>query len=388
MTREVPFFDLAAMHAEVRNELDAAWLTLNRSLRFIGGEFVDRFETEWAAYCGAEWCVGVSNGTAALELTLRCLGIGAGNEVIVPANSFIATAAAVTRSGASPVFIDVDPSTLLLTAEGVSAAITSRTAAVIAVHLYGQPADMDSIGRVAERAGIAVIEDAAQAHGATWNGKRAGSFSRAGCFSFYPGKNLGALGDAGAVVTSDRALADRIRSMSNHGRLPHASYVHQTIGSNDRLDAFQAAALSIKLKHLDKWNDGRQRIAELYGKLLAELPVRPVLTAPGAHSNHHLVVIQVDRRDELRRHLAGAGIETGIHYPIPCHRQMAYSKYVDGSLCLPVTEHAADHVLSLPMFPHLEDVKVRLVVETVAQALSEMRQRERFHGIETGRVSA
>ena len=363
----IPFSDLSLMHAEVSDQLDGAWRELSRSSKFIGGEFVERFEAEWAQYCGVEYCVGLGSGTAALELTLRGLGIGPGAEVIVPANTFIATAEAVAAVGAQVVFVDVDVSTLLITPANVENALTRRTAGVIVVHLYGQPADMDSINRVARAAGIAVIEDAAQAHGATWRGKPVGSLSDAGCFSFYPGKNLGAFGDAGAVVTRDFALANRIRSMSNHGRPPDASHLHEVLGANHRLDALQAAILSIKLKRLDTWNAARRRAADRYKMVLSDRAVQMVGTADYACSSHHLTVIQTSHRDKLRQSLAAEGIASGIHYPVPCHQQRAF--LTDKTPCLPVVERAADRILSLPMFPNLTNAQIERVADAIHHAL-------------------
>jgi dTDP-4-amino-4,6-dideoxygalactose transaminase len=366
----IPFFDLGSMHAELGAELDAVWRSVTRSGHFIGGEFVERFEEEWAAYCGARYCVGVASGTAALELGLAALGIGPGDEVIIPANTFIATAEAAAAVGATPVFIDVDPSTLLMTAAHIEAALSPRTAAVVAVHLYGQPVNMDAVRQVASRTGIAVLEDAAQAHGATWNGRKAGSLSDAGCFSFYPSKNLGAFGDAGAVVTGDLALAERIRLMSNHGRARNAPNRHELIGGNHRLDALQAAILSLKLKRLDAWNDARRRVATHYEAILAELPVEWVKTNAGACSNHHLAVIRSPHRDDLQRRLTIEGISTGIHYPIPCHRQPAFARQRTSRL--PIVEQAADQVLSLPMFPHLSEAAIRRVGDTIECALAQI----------------
>jgi len=362
----VPFLDLSALHAEVQDQLDGAWREVTRSAKFVGGEHVAAFEAEWAAYCDSLYCVGLANGTAALELTLRAMGIGDGAEVIVPANTFVATAAAVVVAGARPVFIDVDPATLLMTAAGIEAAFTPGTEAVIIVHLFGQPADMDAINRVAAAADIAVIEDAAQAHGATWNGRRAGGLGHAGCFSFYPGKNLGALGDAGAIVTNDRCLAERVRSLSNHGRPADAPHIHDMIGVNERLDALQAALLSVKLKRLDAWNEARSRAAERYRTLLRELPLAFVEIAEGASSSHHLMVIQTPDRDRVRGRLAALGIGTGIHYPIPCHRQQAFAS--DRMLSFPIVERAAGSILSLPMYPHLSDVQISRVAEALEEA--------------------
>jgi dTDP-4-amino-4,6-dideoxygalactose transaminase len=363
----IPFLDMRAMHDEVRSELDEVWNASATSGRFIGGPFVERFEASWAQYCQTRYCVGLSSGTAALQLVLSALGISAGDEVLVPANTFIATAAAVVAAGARPTFVDVDPATLLITAEGVRRAVTARTAAVIVVHLYGQPANMDAINAVASAAGIAVIEDAAQAHGATWNDKKAGSMSLAGCFSFYPGKNLGAFGDAGAMVTNDGVLADKIRALSNHGRRHDDPYRHDLIGGNHRLDALQAAILSVKLTRLDAWNEGRRRAARRYAAALSGLPAELQSIDPRAISSHHLAVIQTDQRDRLRRALDAEQIGTGIHYPIPCHRQAPFA--TEGMPDLQITERAADRMLSLPMFPHLSDAQIGQVVDVIRRTL-------------------
>jgi dTDP-4-amino-4,6-dideoxygalactose transaminase len=365
----IPFLDLQAMHAEVRDELEAAWRSIADTGRFIGGEAVERFEDEWAAYCGTAHAVGLANGTAALELSLMALGIGPGDEVIVPANTFIATASAVAAVGARPVFIDVDPGTLLMTAELVAAALGPRTRAVIAVHLYGQPVDMDALNAVAAEAGIVVLEDAAQAHGAAWRGRRAGSLGTVGCFSFYPGKNLGAFGDAGAVVTDDAVLAERIRSLANHGRAPNDPHLHQYRGGNHRLDALHAAILRAKLPRLDPWNASRRRIMARYAERLADAPVAVPEVAAGAVSSHHLAVVRVAERDRVRRHLAQLGIATGIHYPIPCHRQPAFAQAAQAAL--PVVEAAAAEILSLPLYPHLADADIDRVVEALIDALAD-----------------
>ena len=364
----IPLLDLQAMHAEVASELLDGWCQVIHSAKFIGGEFVERFEAEWATYCQAGHCVGVASGTAALELSMAGLGIGRGDEVIIPATTFVATATAVVAVGATPVFVDVDPSTLLMTAAGVEAALTPRTAAVIPVHLYGQPVDMDAVNQVASAAGIAVIEDAAQAHGACWKGKPVGTLGHVGCFSFYPGKNLGAFGDAGAVVTNDFALAERIRSIGNYGRRG-SHYRHEVVGTNSRLDALQAAILSVKLRRLDAWNDGRRRAAARYEAVLADLPVRMIQNAPGAYNTYHLAVIRTPRREELRHQLAAEGISTGIHYPIPCHLQPAFAS--EDRPSLPVAEEAAEEVLSLPMYPHLGDAEIGTVAEAIHRALAE-----------------
>jgi dTDP-4-amino-4,6-dideoxygalactose transaminase len=363
----VPFTDLSAMTREVRADVEAAWTGVLDSGRFVGGETVERFEREWAAYCGAAYGIGVANGTDALHLTLLALGIGAGDEVVVPANTFIATAEAVVLAGATPRFADVSPDTLLVTPDTVEAAVTGRTAAVVAVHLYGQPADLDALSRLADRLGIALVEDAAQAHGATWQGRRAGSRGRAGCFSFYPGKNLGAFGDAGAVVTSDRDLAERIRCLRDHGRAAGSHYRHVLAGTNSRLDALQAAVLSAKLTRLDGWNRARRAVADRYREAFEYGPVRLVPEAPGACGVYHLAVARVPERERLRERLDALGVQTAVHYPVPCHRQAPYRRFADRPL--PVAEAAAREVLSLPMFPHLTEDQVTRVGKAVREVL-------------------
>jgi dTDP-4-amino-4,6-dideoxygalactose transaminase len=366
MTEHVPFTDLSAPSREVRPEIDRAWERVLATGRFIGGPAVAAFEQSWAAYCGASHCVGVGNGTDALRLTLSALGIGPGDEVVVPANTFVGSVEAIVLAGATPRFADVDPDTLLLAPDALRAATTSRTAAVIVVHLYGQPADMDAVSKAATQAGLAVIEDAAQAHGATWRGQRAGSMGLAGCFSFYPAKNLGAFGDAGAVVTSDTHLARRIRSMGNHGRADGSHDRHDLAGTNSRLDALQAAVLSAKLPRLDDWTRQRRAAAARYQAALASGPVRLVPEAPLACGSWHLAVARVAARDRVREHLTAMGIQTGVHYPVPCHQQDPYRGF--GTEPLPVAERAATEVLSLPMYPQITDAQVNRVCEAVAEA--------------------
>lgn len=362
----VPFLDLAAMHAEVGAQITASWQDIVRSAGFVGGSYVEGFEREWAAYCDRRHAIGVGNGTDALQLALQALGIGRGDEVIVPANTFVATAEAVVAAGAIPRFVDVDPDTLLLSPELLEAAVSARTAAVIVVHLYGQPADMDAIGRVARRAKLAVVEDAAQAHGATWRGQKAGSLADVGCFSFYPGKNLGAFGDAGAVVTDDPLIAERVRSLADHGRSSASKHVHDLVGGNSRLDALQAAVLSAKLGCLDAWNAARRQVARSYHAGLARTAVRAVKVAEEASSAFHLFVIRTQDRDGLSAALAARHISTGIHYPIPCHQQAGLKRFASGAL--PVAEQAAKEILSLPMFPHMTAEQVEGVCAAVAGA--------------------
>ena len=369
----VPFTDLAAMASEVWPDIERAYLACLLDGAFIGGSPVTSFEREWAAYCGADHAVGVANGTDALQLSLTALGIGADDEVIVPANTFIATAAAVVRAGATPRFADVSDTTLLVTPRTLAEAITPRTRAAIVVHMFGQVPDMTGLLAVAGQAGIAVIEDAAQAHGAEWCGNRAGSFGAAACFSFYPGKNLGAFGDAGAVVTSRPELADRIRSLANHGRSHGAShYDHDCIGTNSRLDTLQAILLSGKLARLDAWTERRIALASRYHELLGSgefsgTELRLTATAPLARHVNHLFVVRVAGRDSIRAELAKRGIQTGVHYPVPCHMQPPLRRFA--AQPLPVAEQAAGEILSLPMFPHMTDRQVDYVCESLYQAL-------------------
>jgi dTDP-4-amino-4,6-dideoxygalactose transaminase len=361
----IPFTDLAAMSQEIWPDIEADYLASLFNADFVGGSPVETFERDWAAYCGTQHGVGVANGTDALELAMAALGIGPGDEVIVPANTFIGTAAAVVRAGAEPRFADVSEETLLLTPDTLKAAVTPRTRAVIVVHLYGQVPDMDGLMAAADDHGLLVIEDAAQAHGAQWHGRRAGSFGAAGCFSFYPGKNLGAFGDAGAVVTSRPDVAERVRALANHGRVAgSAHYEHIYVGRNSRMDALQAIALSGKLARIDAWNTRRQEIADRYRDELRGTGVRLTGTAPGADNVYHLLVARITDRDRVREELRERGIQTGVHYPVPCHLQPPLRKFADGPV--PVAEQAAAEILSLPMFPHLKDKHVDAVCAALA----------------------
>lgn len=364
MSDPIAFLDLGATHSSIRADLDAAWAATVDCSGFVGGDEVGAFEQEFAHYVGAKHCIGVSNGTDALELILDGLGIGAGDEVIVPANTFIATAEAVVRCGAIPVFVDVDPETALLTGDHVRAALTDRTAAALVVHLYGQPADMTDLAAVADRAGIVLIEDAAQAHGATWQGRPVGSLGVAAGFSFYPGKNLGAFGDAGAVTTDDSALAERIRSMANHGRSATSRYEHDRLGRNARLDGLQASVLRIKLGELDRWNKARRGAAQQYRSSL-DTRFRTFQEAPGAVGVHHLFVVRCleVERERVTAALDAAGIGWGIHYPVPCHRQAPFR--TDRIEELPVVDEAAGRLLSLPMHPHLTETDIDRVCEVL-----------------------
>lgn len=349
MTR-IPFLDAGRSYLELREEIDAAIQRVLRSGWYIMGEELEAFEAEFAEYCGAKHCVGVGNGLDALHLALRAYGIGAGDEVIVPAHTFIATWLAVTCAGAKPVPVETgDDAAYTISPERIAAAITPRTRAIIPVHLYGRPADMDPIKQIACRHGLKVIEDAAQAHGARYQGHRAGSLGDAAAFSFYPAKNLGAFGDGGAVTTDDSALAAKLRALRNYGS--STKYVHGLFGLNSRLDPLQAAILRVKLRHLDEWNARRLSLVECYRRRLAGSGVVLPAETAGFESVYHLFVVRTAERDALQAGLKEAGIETLIHYPIPPHMQGVFSGFV--TTALPLAERLAAEVLSLPMGPHL-----------------------------------
>jgi dTDP-4-amino-4,6-dideoxygalactose transaminase len=357
----VPFLDLGAVNGALREEFQRSYAAVLEHGKYINGPEVADFEAEFADYCQARACVGVGNGTDALELILAGLGIGPGDEVIVPANTFIATAEAVLYVGARPRFVDVLPDTLLIDPDAAEAAVNERTAAIIGVHLFGQMVDVDRVLEVTRRHDLAFIEDAAQAHGARFSGQRAGSVGMAAGFSFYPGKNLGALGDGGAVVTQDQALADKIRRLADHGRSADSRFHHDLRGRNSRLDSIQGAALSAKLRGLDAANAGRVRAWEQY---VVELPasVRPVARHPKAEAVYHLAVVQVADRDRVCAALTEAGIGWGLHYKTPCHLDAAYGEFRES---LPVVEAAADRILSLPMSPNLSEQQVSRVCDVL-----------------------
>jgi dTDP-4-amino-4,6-dideoxygalactose transaminase len=342
---------LSAQHSEIGAEVSEAVERVLRDGDFILGAEVERFETDFAAYCGATAAVGVDSGTSALELALRAFDCGPGDEVITVANSFIATALAITHVGAKPVFVDVDPGTFLMDVTQLEAAITPSTQAIIPVHLYGQVADMDPILALARDRGLAVIEDAAQAHGATYRGRRAGSLGDAAAFSFYPAKNLGAAGDAGMVVVADGARAERLRLLRNYGQA--VKNRHDLLGFNRRLDTLQAAVLQVKLRHLDQWSEDRRERAVLYDELLAASSLRTPSPASEGEHVYHLYVVRADDRDGLRAELADKEISTQVHYPTPIHLQPAYAGLGLGPGSFPVTEQLAGEILSLPMYPEL-----------------------------------
>jgi dTDP-4-amino-4,6-dideoxygalactose transaminase len=360
----IPLTDLRVQYASIRAEIDAAVASVLGGGVFVGGEEVRLFEREFASYCGVRGGVGVGSGTDALSLALRALGVGAGDEVITVAHTFAATAEAIIAAGARPVFVDVREDTLLMDSGHLERAVTPRTRAVIPVHLYGQVCDMDAIGEVARRRGLIVVEDAAQAHGARWKGRRVGGLGRVGCFSFFPAKNLGACGDAGAVVSDDEAVLDRVRMLADHGRTEKSR--HEAVGVNSRLDALQASILRVKLRHLDRWNEARRSAAARYRELLVGRGLVLPQGAAGSEPVWHLFVIRAPGRDDLRKRLDRSGIETGVHYPVPLHLQPAFASLARGEGSLPVSEAAARSVLSLPLFPEITDDQLRFVRDAMA----------------------
>ena len=366
-TRTVPFVDLGAQYGTIREEIEAAMARVLERHDFVLGEELSLFEDEFASFCGAKYGVGVDSGTSALELALRACGIGRGDEVITTANTFIATALAISSTGARPVLVDIDPRSYNMSPDLAEAAITSRTRALIPVHLYGLPADMGPLLKIAERYGLKVIEDACQAHGARYGGQRVGSLGHAAAFSFYPAKNLGAYGDGGMVVTNDESMADALRLLRNYGQ--REKYHHLSLGYNHRLDTLQAGVLRVKLRYLEGWNASRRGHALRYGLRLADCPVGLPFEPPEAQSVYHLYVLRVHDRDRLRGALQQRGISTGIHYPVPIHRQPCYQElgYPEGSF--PVTEAYAGQILSLPMYAELTGEMIDYVASTIRKLI-------------------
>jgi dTDP-4-amino-4,6-dideoxygalactose transaminase len=366
----VPFVDLQTPSRELADAYLVRAREICESAYFTQGPFVEQFEKDFAAYCGTEHCIALNTGTSALHLALAALGIGPGDEVITVPMTFIATSWGISYTGAVPVFVDVDPRLRTMNPEQIEAKINARTRAILPVHLYGQPADMLPILQIAEQHGLAVIEDAAQAHGARYLGRRAGSLADAGCFSFYPSKNLGAFGEGGAVVTNSDRLADTIRSLRNHGQGATRNQ-HDAVGYNYRMDALQGAALGLKLPYLESWNAQRQERAEQYLKRLQNVPgigLPQVLT--DRESVYHLFVVTVDNRNEIAAELAEAGIQTAVHYPTPVHLQPAYQHlgYQRGDF--PHAEYLGSHGLSLPMYPGISEEQVDYVAERLIAAVT------------------
>jgi dTDP-4-amino-4,6-dideoxygalactose transaminase len=361
---KVPFFDLKAAYLELKDELGEAAERVMASGWYIMGRELEAFETEFAAYCGTAHCLGVANGLDALHLILRAYDIGAGDEVIVPSNTYIATWLAVSYAGATPVPVEPDERTYNLDPARLEEAITPRTKAVMPVHLYGQAADMDAINEISARRGLRVIEDAAQAQGARYKGRRVGSLGDSAGFSLYPGKNLGALGDAGLVMTDDGALAERVRVLRNYGS--RVKYYNEEKGFNSRLDELQAALLRVKLKKLDEWNERRRRIVDLYLQGLNDAPhLRLPYVPKWAEPVWHQFIVRSRRRDELQQYLKREGVDTLIHYPVPPHLQRAYQEMGKGSGSFPISEAIHREVLSLPIGPHLSEEEASYVVEAL-----------------------
>ncbi|MDH3604534.1 MAG: DegT/DnrJ/EryC1/StrS family aminotransferase [Candidatus Tectomicrobia bacterium] len=360
----IPFVDLAVQYESIQAEIDTAMQQVLEQSDFILGRAVHEFEQAFAQFVEVEHAIGVSNGLDALRLALMVLDIGPGDEVILPANTYIATALAVSDVGARPVLVDCDPATYNLHAEAIDVVLTPRTRAIIPVHLTGQAADMDAISEIANQHGVAVIEDAAQAQGTRHRGRPCGSLGTLACFSFYPGKNLGAYGDAGLLTTHDARLAERLRQLRNYGQ--SVKYEHTERGVNTRLDTLQAAILNVKLRYLPQWNQARARHAENYRRLLCDIgDIRFQQCASYSTHIYHLLIIETAHRDALQRHLTAAGIQTGIHYPKPIHLQPAYGDLGYRRGDFPHTERLADRMLSLPMFPELREEQLKRVVETI-----------------------
>ncbi len=363
---DLPLVDLKRQHDLIKSEIESSMKKILRGTQFILGENVELFEKEFAQYCGLKYAVGVASGTDALLLSLETLGIGDGDEVITVPNTFIATVDAISRRGAKPVFVDIDPATYNIDVNRIEEKISAKTKAIIPVHLYGQPADMKPIIKLAKAYDLKVIEDSCQAHGAEYEGQKAGALGDIGCFSFYPSKNLGAYGDAGMIVANKKEIIEELQMLRNYGQ--RRKYYHDFIGYNSRLDEVQATLLRVKLRYLDSWNNSRRKSAELYDELLRNIDhVTTPLKVKSSNSVYHLYVIRCSCRDGLKNYLCTKGIETGIHYPIPIHLQQAYKhlKYKKGSF--PVTEEYANRILSLPLFPEIRDDEIGYVCENIKE---------------------
>jgi len=366
----VPYFDLTAQYRDLRDEIRDAIDRVCNKASFILGEEVERFEQAFAKYCGVKHCVALNSGTSALHLALLAAGIGQGDEVITTANTFIATVEAIIYTGATPVFADIDPATANIDPEKIEQAITKRTRAVIPVHLYGRPANLEAITKIASDHSFLIIEDACQAHGASFQGKRVGGFGHSAAFSFYPGKNLGACGEAGAITTNDEEMAKRMKMIRDHGQAK--KYYHDIEGYNGRLDSIQAGWLSVKLRHLAKWNESRRNLAHRYHELLTKVKDSVVIPVEASWTKgvYHLYVVRVQDREALQARLGEVGIGTGIHYPIPLHQQKAYKHLGYKTGDFPVTERVAREIVSLPLFPQLLHSQQDQVASAVKEFLA------------------
>jgi len=363
LEKKIQCLDLKGQHQQIKEEVFAAFEKVYEQTAFSGGPFVEEFEKSFAQFCQAKYAVGVNNGTSALHLAMLALGIGAGDEVIVPANTFIATAWGVSYVGATPVFVDCTPDTWEIDVKEIEKKITSNTKAIIGVHLYGQPFDIDAVKALCEKHNLFMIEDAAQAQGSTYKGTRVGGFGEMACFSFYPGKNLGACGEAGGITTNSEAYVKHLQSLRNHGSV--VRYYHDEIGYNMRMGGLEGASLSIKLKYLPDWNDHRRAIAKRYQQEIANVKITMQLQPEWSDSNYHLFVITTPDRDDLMKYLNSKNIFPGLHYPVPCHLQKAYAYlgYKEGDC--PHSEYLASHCLSLPMYAELTDGEVERVIDAL-----------------------
>jgi dTDP-4-amino-4,6-dideoxygalactose transaminase len=361
----IPLVDLKAQYRNLRAEMEPVLAEVLNQAHFIMGPNAQAFEQEFAAYCGARYAIGCGSGTDALIFAIQALGIGVGDEVITTPHTFIASAECISLAGATPVFVDIDPRTYSMDPNLIEEAITERTRAIVVVHLYGNPAPMDKIMAIAKKHGLVVVEDCAQAHGATFQGQRLGTFGDIACFSFYPGKNLGAYGDGGAVVTNRTDLADRVFRLRNHGRAPGAKYEHSEVGYCSRLDEVQAAVLRVKLRHLDAWNKARRAVARQFSELLQGADVILPMESQGGEAVYHLYVVRVRNREEVQAQLRAEGIECGVHYPVPLHLQPAYANlgYLPGKY--PMAEVVSKEVLSLPIFPEITKEQIITIVTAV-----------------------
>lgn len=365
---KIPFVDLKKQYLTIKTEIDEAIQNVIHDTAFIGGKYAQTFEEAFAKFCHTSCCVGVGNGTDALYIALRALGIGAGDEVITVANSFIATSEAITMTGAHPVFVDCDPATYNIDVSKIQDAISPQTKAIVPVHLYGQPADMLSIMKIAKDNNLYIVEDAAQAHGAEISSRRVGNFGHVACFSFFPGKNLGAYGDAGAIVTNDNELAVKCRMIANHGRIK--KYDHDFEGINSRLDGIQAAILSVKLKYLEEWTENRRKAVNLYNSYLKNSDVIIPYVKEEMRHVYHLYVVRVPSRDLVQTALTGAGIATGVHYPIALPNLQAYRYLGKSQADFPIASKYSNEILSLPIFPELDAAQIEYVCKQLIAAVN------------------
>jgi len=364
----IPFVDLKAQYESIKEEIDKAISNVILDSAFVGGKYIKLFERNYANYLGTKHCIGVGNGTDALFIVLKTLGIGEGDEVISAANTFIATSEAITMTGAKVVFVDCDNNTYNIDVKKIEKAIANKTKAIIPVHLYGQPADMDPIIEIAQKYNLYIVEDCAQAHGAVYKGRKAGAIAPIACFSFFPSKNFGAYGDGGMIVTNDEELSQKAKMLRDYGQAK--KYHHELQGQNSRLDSIQAAVLLAKLPHLDTWNDNRRKSAQLYNELLSDVEVTTPVEGEGYRHIYHLYVIRTKKRDEMLEYLKTKDVFCGIHYPIPIHLQNAYKDLPYKKGDFPITEEYADEILSLPMYPELTEEQIHYVVDRTEEFIS------------------